>query len=547
MMQKRTALLSVSNRTGLEVLAKGLVDLGFALLTTSGTAKYLAGHGIASQSIEDYTGQAEIFGGRVKTLHPKLYAGILARREIPEDLQALQREGILPIDVVAVNLYPFREALAGDKALSTRETTDQEMIELIDIGGPSMIRAAAKNHHAVLPLIDPSDYADGLRLLAGELSDQEERALRRQLAAKVFATLADDGIAVAAYLTGEHALSAEPERQRELPQIETEPPQLSGRHADCYSGLVVNRQLALRYGENPHQSAAWYAGMEAGARAWKVHGGKVLSYNNLLDVDAIVRMLDACGTGRPCAIIVKHANPCGAARGESLLGALHKAKRGDPRSHFGGIIGFNGVVTAEAATAIREDFAEVVVAPGYEPDALSLLMQSKNLRILETNSRMFRGRREVRSVLDGFLVQSRDVELSGPSSWKQVSGKGSVVADAQLRDLSFAWIFCAHVKSNAIVVVKDEMLCGVGAGQMSRIDSVEVALMKARLHEHDLTGGVAASDAFFPFPDALDALANAGITAVVAPSGAKRDPEVIAAADAAGVVLFHTSDRHFRH
>jgi phosphoribosylaminoimidazolecarboxamide formyltransferase/IMP cyclohydrolase len=547
MMQKRTALLSVSNRTGLEVLAKGLSEMGFTLLTTSGTAKYLATHGVSSQSIEDYTGQAEIFGGRVKTLHPKLYAGILARREVPEDMQALQHEGILPIDVVAVNLYPFREALAGDKALSTRETTDKEMIELIDIGGPSMIRAAAKNHEAVLPLIDPSDYADGLRLLAGELSEQEERALRRQLAAKVFATLADDGVAVAAYLTGEHTLTSERQRQCGLPQDGMEPPPLLGRSPDRYSGMVVNRQRALRYGENPHQSAAWYAGLEVGAGAWKVHGGKTLSYNNLLDVDAIIRMLDACGNEHPCAIIVKHTNPCGAARGRSLGEALHKAKRGDPRSHFGGIIGFNGAVDVEAAAAIREDFAEVVVAPRYEPEALSLLMQNKNLRVLEANPRVFRERREVRSVLDGYLVQSRDVELSDSSSWRQVSGAGHVVTAAQMRDLLFAWTFCAHVKSNAIVVVKNEMLCGVGAGQMSRIDSVEVALMKARLHEHDLTGGVAASDAFFPFPDALESLANAGITAVIAPSGAKRDPEIIAAADAAGVALFHTSDRHFRH
>ncbi len=552
-MRTRTALLSVSDRTNLEVLAKGLAERGFELLTTSGSGAFLKTHGISSRSIEDYTGQAEIFGGRVKTLHPKIYAGILARRDVPGDLQMLEKDDILPIDVVAVNLYPFRDALQRDRAAAEGECSEEEMIELIDIGGPSMIRAAAKNHQAVLPLIDPKDYALGLEILAGKFGELEEEGLRRQLAAKIFALLSDDGIAVASFLSGERPLSMPRARQLSLEMSQAAEP--SKNVMDRWTGVVLHSSSALRYGENPHQAASFFQGAGTSSAedsthsavkpAWRITGGKALSYNNLLDVDAMARILETCGAETTTAVVVKHLNPCGAARGSSALDALQRAKRSDPRSHFGGIIGFTVPVSVEAAQEIREDFAEVVVAPAYEPGALDVLAKSKNLRVIEIDLQALAGRREVRSVLDGFLVQERDGKLSSFSEW-QLATPGSP-SKAQQTDLSMAWALCAHVKSNAIVIVKDGMLVGVGAGQMSRIDSVEVALLKARTHAHVLDGAVAASDAFFPFPDGVEVLAKAGVKAVVAPSGAKRDAEIVATAAEHGVLLFLSGDRHFRH
>jgi phosphoribosylaminoimidazolecarboxamide formyltransferase/IMP cyclohydrolase len=540
---KKTALISVSDRTGLEEFARGLVRLGFELLTTSGTGTFLKGCGIDSLSIEAYTGQAEIFGGRVKTLHPKIYAGILARRDVPEDRALLEKDGIRPIEVVAVNLYPFRDALApGAKVLA-----DHQMIELIDIGGPSMIRAAAKNHESVLPIIDPHDYPRVLKLLEG--AAEGEGALRRELAAKVFATLADDGVAVASYMSGQRGLSeqARPQSGQEVQ------PEVKG---PAFKGLVLRRERQLRYGENPHQLGEFCVPMsrlpmsgpldssDHGSAAWRVHGGKVLSFNNLLDCDAMVRLLQLLDGAGPTAAIIKHLNPCGAARGSTALEALQSAKRSDPRSHFGGIIGFTCAVSKAAAEEIREDFAEVVVAPSYDPEALSILLQNKNLRVLEVDVGKLVPAFEVRSVLDGYLVQSPDREISSSRMWEQVArGKGG----DKSADLEFAWRLCSQVKSNAIVIVKEGVLVGVGAGQMSRVDSVEVALQKARLHNHDLSGAVAASDAFFPFPDGIELLLEAGITHVVAPKGAKRDADVIAAAEKCGATLFFAGERHFRH
>jgi phosphoribosylaminoimidazolecarboxamide formyltransferase/IMP cyclohydrolase len=554
---KRTALISVSDRTGLEEFARGLVRLGFELLTTSGSGAFLKERGIESLSIEAYTGQAEIFGGRVKTLHPKIYAGILARRDVPEDTKLLEKDGIRPIEVVAVNLYPFREALGH----SAKARADHEMIELIDIGGPSMIRAAAKNHDSVLPIIDPSDYSQVLTFLEGKAPAflegkalaGSEKALRRDLAAKVFATLADDGVAVASYMSGQLRLEeqlAEPRGQGEQAcSGSSETPAAEGKNI-AYKGIVLRRERRLRYGENPHQTGEFCVpmsqpfGTDRSNAAWRVHGGKVLSYNNLLDCDAMVRLLQLLDGTEPTAAIIKHLNPCGAARGISALAALQSAKRSDPRSHFGGIIGFTCTVTKDAAEAIREDFAEVVVAPAYEPEALALLLQNKNLRVLEIDLKKLVPAFEVRSVLDGYLVQSPDREISGVQSWEQAARGKGVEKSA---DLDLAWRLCSQVKSNAIVLVKDGILVGVGAGQMSRVDSVEVALHKARLHEHDLTGAVAASDAFFPFPDGIELLLEAGITHVVAPKGAKRDADVIAAAEKYGAVLYFAGERHFRH
>ena len=545
---KRTALISVSDRTGLEAFARGLVGLGFELLTTSGTGGFLNGCGIASLSIEEYTGQAEIFGGRVKTLHPKIYAGILARRSVPEDLRLLEKDGIRSIEVVAVNLYPFRDALV--RGSSAKELVDHEMIELIDIGGPSMIRAAAKNHDSVVAVIDPADYPDALRMVQGAVSAEAEKGMRRALASKVFATLADDGVAVASYMSGQIAIGTDAAQPSSVKQAGQEVPAIQ-TNMPAWNGVVLRQERRLRYGENPHQAAEFCVPMsspvrvsDSGNAAWRVHGGKVLSYNNMLDCDAMVRLLQLLESPSPTAVIIKHLNPCGAARGATALEALQRAKRSDPRSHFGGIIGFTCAVSRDAAMEIREDFAEVVVAPAYETEALALLLQNKNLRVLEVNLQKLTSVFEVRSVLDGFLIQSPDREISVPTSWERAAvGTGP----EKIYDLDLAWRLCSQVKSNAIVIVKDGTLVGVGAGQMSRVDSVEVALHKAKHHKHDLHGAVAASDAFFPFPDGIEMLLAEGITAVVAPRGAKRDAETVSAAEKHGAALYFAADRHFRH
>jgi len=535
---KKAALLSVSNREGLEVFAKGLIDLDYVLLTTAGTGKYLAERGIPYVSVEEYTGQKEIMDGRVKTLHPKIYAGLLARRNNAQDMHELEVRGILPVDVAAVNLYPF--------AANVGSTKDQDgMIELIDIGGPSMIRAAAKNFKYVLPVIDPADYEAVVSFLSKGCnlpSAEADLAFRRRLAIKVFAYLAYDSLEIASYFSNQ-AGQDQPD-QIDLRTSDQPMGHCLGALSEV-NGLVLFRKQVLRYGENPHQRAVFYQPAGLKRADWRQLGGKELSYNNLLDVDSVVRILRDLPVEPPKAVIVKHLNPCGAASADTQLQALRYAKRCDSRSHFGGIIGFSQAVGVEVAREIREDFAEVVVAPAFEAQAVEVLKQSKNLRVVQVGMQSVPRLLELRSVLDGVLVQESDRGAADIASARLVTQRQA--SPAELEDLKFAWTLCAHVKSNAVVIVKNKALIGVGAGQTSRIDSVEVALMKAKYHGHDLEGAVAASDAFFPFVDGVEALAHAGVSAVIAPEGARRDAEVVAAAERLGISLFFVVDRHFRH
>ncbi len=536
----RTALISVSDRTGLEQFAKALRELDFTLLATSGTTKFLKEVGVETVPIEEYTGQREILDGRVKTLHPKIHGGLLAKRDNDTHLQQLKEEGIRPIEIAVVNLYPFVQNLSSEAANSP-----EKMTELFDIGGPTMIRAAAKNHRYVLPVIDPADYPRVIEALkSGDvLGPAKERlagaTLRLELARKVFTTMARYDLEISKYLSqvsvtqGDEGVVRSADLSHGLMFGDT-------------SGLVLSRAQALRYGENPHQRAALYREVGSTDLGWSQLHGKELSYNNLLDFDAALRLVRALETKTPVAVIIKHLNPCGVANGNTLLEALVRAKRSDPRSHFGGILAFNRPVSADVAQEIRGDFAEIVLAPEFQTDALEILKGNKNLRVVQFSSPATGvDRWEMRKIEGGLLIQEEDRGISNAEAAKVVSRRAPT--QSELQDLDFAWRICAHVKSNAIVIVKDGMLIGVGAGQMSRIDSVEVALFKAKTHGHDLHGAVAASDAFFPFPDSVETLANQGIRAVIAPEGAKRDQDAISAADSMNIALLFTPERHFRH
>jgi len=524
---KKLALLSVSDQTGLSALAAALHEAGYTLLATSGTGKALEGAKIPFLSVESYTGLAELLDGRVKTLHPKIHGGILARRDLAHHLAQMEEAEIGPIDVVVVNLYPFTRYLESDRA-----GDPEKMTELVDVGGPTMIRAAAKNHRFVLPLIDPSDYPAVIEQLKASRGGADPFTLefRRGLAAKVFGQLSEYDAAISGYFSKVVKGSEE-----------------STFPAQCK--VALTKQVDLRYGENPHQKAALYSvassdvGLLAGPR-WKQLGGKELSYNNMLDLDAAVRLLSDLPTGSPVVAILKHLNPCGVASGSSVLDAIQRAKQCDPRSHFGGILVSNREVDRGAAEEIREDFAELVVAPAFSEEALAVLRTSKNLRILQIYGSALSGH-EVRSVIGGILVQQPDINRSQVTHATLASVR--TPTDDELSDLDLAWRIVGHVKSNAIVLVRDGLLVGVGAGQMSRVDSVELAIKKAKLHGHLLDGAVAASDAFFPFADSIETLSQAGVKAVASPAGSRRDNEVQAAADSCGVSLFFTSDRHFRH
>lgn len=530
---KRFALLSVSDRTGLGELAAALHAAGYTLLATSGTGKSLDEAGLPWVSVESYTGLAELLDGRVKTLHPKIHAGILARRDQPHHQEQLDQGEITAIDVVVVNLYPFTKYLESERAADPKEMT-----ELVDVGGPTMIRAAAKNHRFVLPLIDPSDYQEVITRLQATAAGADPFPLefRMGLAAKVFSTLSGYDGAIAGYF-GAMAAKAEA-------RAGSEP---TGFPQSCT--VTLTKQADLRYGENPHQRAALYTGVSAGlpllrGPLWRQLGGKELSYNNMLDLDAAVRLLADLPQDQAVVAILKHLNPCGVASGSDVREAIERAKCCDPRSHFGGVMVMNRAVDEVAAHEIREDFAELVLAPAFTAAALEVLQGSKNLRILQIDGTALRGL-EVRSVVGGVLVQEPDINRSAITHATLVSARAP--SDDELEDLDLAWRIVGHVKSNAIVLVRDGLLIGVGAGQMSRVDSVELAIRKAQLHGHLLDGAVAASDAFFPFPDSLEILSAAGVKAVVAPGGARRDGEVRAVADAQTVSLFFASDRHFRH
>lgn len=523
---KKLALLSVSDRTGLNELATVLVEAGYTLLATSGTGKILSEAKLPFTSVESYTGLAELLDGRVKTLHPKIHAGVLARRDLPAHLEQLQQADIAAIDLVVVNLYPFTKYLDSERA-----SNPEEMTELVDVGGPTMLRAAAKNHRFVLPLIDPSDYSQVIAFLkaAKGKSDPFSLEFRRSLAAKAFTALSGYDGAIGRYFASCNGVT-----ESEFPS------QIS---------VSLEKGAELRYGENPHQKAAVYRATSSSVPllsgpTWRQLGGKELSYNNMLDFDAALRLLADLPRERTAVAILKHLNPCGVALAGSVSEALVRAKECDPRSHFGGIVVTNSEIDREAAEEIRGDFAEIVIAPAFSKDALATLQTSKNLRIIEASLEGLRGY-EVRTVAGALLVQEPDTNRSAVS--RATLATTRVPTDDELIDLDLAWRIVGHVKSNAIVLVRGGLLIGVGAGQMSRIDSIELAIHKAKTHGHLLSGAVAASDAFFPFADSVDTLAQEGITCIVSPAGAKRDEEVKSVAEGKNLSLFFASDRHFRH
>lgn len=528
-----SALLSVSDKTGLTSFARGLADLGFDLVSTGGTARTLDAAGLPVRQVADVTGFPEMLDGRVKTLHPRVHGGILARRSRQDDLDALAAHGIGLIDVVVVNLYPFAAAAANPA------TSFDALIEEIDIGGPSMVRAAAKNFRDVLVVVDPADYGRVLEALAGGATPS--LALRFDLARKAIAhtaaydrTIADelahvviDGDGGARVPVADRPRFA-PAQQIDLSLVRT-----------------------LRYGENPHLAAAWYAdASKTGFGASTLHQGKELSFTNLLDLDAAARIV--LEFDEPAASVIKHTNPCGVATGTDAADAYVRAREADPLSAFGGIIGLNRTLDAGAASAIVTTFIEAVIAPEVTADALAILAKKANLRVLTTDFAALASDAgiEWRSILGGMLAQQRDRVDEARQSWPESLGALRVVTERQptadeWQALRFAWRVCAHVKSNTIIFTDAGRTLGVGAGQMSRVDAVRVATMKAG--EGTLQGSVVASDAFFPFRDGLDAVAAAGATAVIQPGGSVRDQDVIDAANAHGIAMVFTGRRHFRH
>jgi phosphoribosylaminoimidazolecarboxamide formyltransferase/IMP cyclohydrolase len=516
----RRALLSVSDKTGIVEFARELKERGIELLSTGGTAKLLVRHGIAVKEVAEHTGFPEIMGGRVKTLHPKIHGGLLGRRGIDEAV--MRAHDIEPIDLLAVNLYPFAATVARP------DCTYDDAVENIDIGGPAMVRAAAKNHASVTVVVDPSDYRSLLDELAVNQGSTDS-VIRKKLAAKAFAHTAQYDAMVSAYFTGAIGGTAP-----------TFPDDLN---------LSFRKHLDLRYGENPHQSAAYYADPRAiGAsvtRARQVQG-KDLSYNNVADGDTAVECVRQF-KGAAC-VIVKHANPCGAAMADNLAEAYGRAYRTDPASAFGGIIAFNRELDAAAAREILErQFVEVILAPGVSNDARLLLAAKDNVRVLQTGdlTKPVAHLLEYKSVAGGLLVQTRDEDLLRTQDLRAVTKRAP--APGELEDLLFAWRIAKYVKSNAIVCVKDLATVGIGAGQMSRVISSKIAAMKAEDAGLSMQSAAIASDAFFPFRDGLDVLAKFGIKSVIQPGGSKRDAEVIAAADEHGIAMVFTGLRHFRH
>jgi phosphoribosylaminoimidazolecarboxamide formyltransferase/IMP cyclohydrolase len=519
---KLRAILSVSDKTGLPELGRGLTRLGVELVSTGGTARALADAGLPVVNVSDVTGFPEMMDGRVKTLHPTIHGGILARRDRPADLEAAAAHGIGLVDLVVVNLYPFA------KAARNPDTAFDALVEEIDIGGPSLIRAAAKNFRDVLVVVDPGDYPGVLDELARR--DGPTLEFRLQLMQKAFLHTAQyDGV-IAATMGGMRA--------REVDIVRVEPASPMPRN--------------LRYGENPHQTAAWLPLHGPMRVDWQVHQGKELSYNNLLDLDAAARI--ALEFPEPAGVVIKHTNPCGVATGSSLAEAYVRAREADALAAFGGIVGLNRVLDADTARAITATFIEAVIAPALDEPAAAILAAKANLRVVtadfEALARLLVNvhYKDMRSFLGGILTQTPDGVGEAREPWPRGDFPKVVTKRAPTADewtaLRFAWRVCAHVKSNAVIFTGVDHTRAIGAGQMSRVDAVKVATMKAA---GALEGSVAASDAFFPFRDGLDALAGAGATAVVQPGGSVRDQEVIAAADERGLAMVFTGMRHFRH
>jgi phosphoribosylaminoimidazolecarboxamide formyltransferase/IMP cyclohydrolase len=525
------ALISVSNKAGLVPFAERLAAGGWELVSTGGTAKALAAAGLEVVGISDVTGFPEMMDGRVKTLHPKVHAGILARRERAGDLAALAEHGITTIDLVVVNLYPFAEAA------KTPNLPFDALVEEIDIGGPSLVRAAAKNFRHVLVVVEPGDYAPVLDALANPSGPS--LAFRFDLARRAIAHTAAYDATIAATLA-EVTVDAEGTFTRSARSSAALPSVWQPR---------LTKIRDLRYGENPHQVAAWYRGdgPDLGFGAATVHQGKELSFTNLLDLDAAARI--ALEFTEPAAVVIKHTNPCGVATGASTAEAYVHARDADSLSAFGGIVGLNRPIDEDTARALTSTFIEAVVAPSIASAAvLEILSKKQNLRVVTASFDGLEGDRDARSILGAWLVQSRDRVVEGRDAWPQGVEPRVVTRRAPSAEewaaLRFAWRVCAHVKSNTILFATANQTLAVGAGQMSRVDAVKTAIMKAG---DKLRGSAVASDAYFPFRDGLDALAAAGATAVVQPGGSVRDPEVIAAADEHGLAMVFTGRRHFRH
>jgi phosphoribosylaminoimidazolecarboxamide formyltransferase / IMP cyclohydrolase len=506
------ALVSVSDRSGLESFVRGLVELGVEIVSTGGTARYLRDAGLPVTGVSEATGFPEILDGRVKTLHPAVHAGILADRENPAHMEAIAGLGIKPIDLVVVNLYPF-ETTAAQRGVS-----EADAIENIDIGGPAMVRSAAKNFSSVGVVTDPLDYVsvlEELRAGDGELLSET----RRRLAAKAFHHVAHYDMAIANWF--------------------------AEREADFPGHMMIDlvKVKDLRYGENPHQRASWYSevGSVNGAASLEQLHGAELSFNNLLDLDSTRRLLDEFAL--PACVVVKHNNPCGAAVAETAAAAYEKAVSCDPMSAFGGVIAINRTIDEATARLLATNFVEVLWAPGYTDEAMEVLTQKKDIRILTGQlSRDTFGSFDMKRVFGGMLVQDWDSEVDQRENMRVVTTRHPT--EQEWGDLLFAWRVAKHTKSNAIILAKDLMTVGVGAGQMSRVDSANLAVNRARF---PLTGCAVASDAFFPFPDALEVCANAGATCVIHPGGSKRDADSLALAEEKGMAMVVTGRRHFKH
>ncbi|HEX6975712.1 MAG TPA: bifunctional phosphoribosylaminoimidazolecarboxamide formyltransferase/IMP cyclohydrolase [Vicinamibacterales bacterium] len=533
------AILSVSDKTGLAELANGLAGLGVELISTGGTAKAISAAGIPVTNVSDVTGFPEMMDGRLKTLHPAMFGGILARRSRPDDLAAIESQGIRPIDIVVVNLYPF------GKAAENPDTPFDALIEEIDIGGPSLVRAAAKNFRDVLVVVNPADYPKLLEELRRQGGPSIE--FRYSLMTKAFMHTAQYDGMIAMTLAFVDVAGGEMRRKASAPPSHHPQPK------------------ALRYGENPHQKATWTPMPASMGRGWDVHQGKELSYTNLLDLDAAFRI--ALEFTEAAAVVIKHTNPCGVATGATIDAAYVAAREADPLSAFGGIVGLNRPIDVATAKALTSTFIEAVLAPAIDDEARTILAAKQNMRVVTTDfskayePMMGQMPGEARSFLGGMLMQEPDRVTEAREPWPP-SLAGSTPASAgqgleirvvtkrqptaeEWTALRFAWRVCAHVKSNAVIFTAADRTMAVGAGQMSRVDAVKVAVMKAA--PGSLAGSVAASDAFFPFRDGLDAVADAGATAVVQPGGSVRDAEVIAAADERGLAMVFTGRRHFRH
>ena len=509
----RRALISVYDKEGVDAFARALVELGWELVSSGGTATFLEEAGLPVTTVEAVTEAPEMLGGRVKTLHPRIHGGILARRDLADDMATIAQHGIVPIDLVCVSLYPFAAAAAK------RGATEDEVVEMIDVGGPSMLRAAAKNFKHVIVVSSPEQYDSVLaELRDGDVSEDT----RRRLARECFETTATYEATIANWLG----------------ETEPFPEQVT---------LALRKVTNLSYGENPHQSAAYYR--EVGARRHLLSlveqlGGKELSYNNLVDLEGARRV--AREFTLPAAVIVKHANPCGVAVAATIEEAWERALAADPVSAFGCVAILNRPVDGALGARIAEHFVEVLLAPGFDNAAIAALTRKKGLRVLRDDERRSEtpGERDYRRVLGGVLIQERDADVEDRAAMEVVCGE---LDEQQWGDLLFAWRVCKHVSSNAIVLARDLQTIGVGAGQMSRVDAVRIAIEKAREHVHETAGSVLASDAFFPFADGPQLALDAGVTAIIQPGGSKRDDEVIAAVQAAGAAMVFTGRRHFRH